>query len=154
MHKKQLKTTATLLFLLVFGTVLHAQKVTLNGDTIYKEGAPYGILKHTGPGLMMNYTLHDLTGKEAARINVGTVPAPEPRYNGEKTTYWTFDFFDKDLIADCEVKASNKMILAELIVYEHLLDGGTLNIEAAKFFIRVNGNQFTKPQAKEETKND
>lgn len=152
---KTRRMNATLVMIMLFcGILLNAQKVTFNGDTINKDGAPYGILKHTGPGQMMNYTLHDLTGKEVARINVGSLPATKPRYNGEKVTYWTFDFFDKDLIADCEVEASNKKKLAELIVYKHLLDGGTLNIEAARYFIRVNGNQFTKPKEKENTKND
>jgi hypothetical protein len=134
-----------LLLLLITGT-LNAQKVSLHGDTIYKDGAPYALLKHSGPGLLMNYTLHELSGKEVARIIVATMPAANPKYTGEKLTYWTFDFFDKDLIGACEVPATNKKKLAELIVSEHLFDGGTLHVDAARFFIHKNGYQFTKPE--------
>jgi hypothetical protein len=143
---KSFATRLLPLLLLLITSIANAQKVTLTGDTIYKDSAPYGVLKHSGPGLLMNFTLHELSGKEVARIIVAAMPAPNPKYTGEKITYWTFDFFDKDLIAACEVPATNKKKLAELIVYEHLLDGGTLNLEAARFFIRVNGNQFTKPE--------
>jgi hypothetical protein len=137
----------TVLFLF-FGIILsaHPPKTQLRGDTIFHEGLPYAILKHSGPGLLLNYTLHELSGKEVARIIVNTVPASAPNYVGEKITFWTFDFFEKELIADCEVKASNKKKLAEMIVHERLFDGGKLNIEAARYFIRVNGNQFTKPK--------
>jgi hypothetical protein len=140
-----MKTTISVLLLLI-SVAVNAQKVTLNGDTILKDGTPYAILSKDGKGLLMNFVLKDITSKEVARIRVSTIDAPQPKYAGEKITFWTVDFFTDEVIGEAEIKATNKKQLAELIIQEHLFDGGVLNISAVKFFIKKNKNQFTKPE--------
>ncbi|MGL5890407.1 MAG: hypothetical protein ACRC3B_11010 [Bacteroidia bacterium] len=129
--------TNLILLLLLFAATLNAQKVTLHGDTILKDSKPYAILSNG----VNSYTLKDISGKEIASITETYYESKTlPKTPNEK--FWTVDFHTQQLIGQCQIKATNKQQLAELIVKENLFTGGVFNYHAGRFFIRQHQQPF------------
>jgi hypothetical protein len=125
-----MKTTISLLLLLITVAV-NAQKVTLNGDTILKDGIPYAVLSNG----VHSYTLKEISGREVGSFT-------EQFYESKtlpqtpQVKFWAVDFITAELIGQCEVKATGKQQLAEMIVKENLFKNGVFNYHAARYFIR------------------
>jgi hypothetical protein len=132
-----MKNTFTLL-LLLFTIALNAQKVTLNGDTILKDGTPYAQLSNG----VHSYILKEISGREIGSFT--------ERFYESKTLpqtpqvkFWVVDFHVPELIGQCELKATAKQQLAEMIVKENLFKNGVFNYHAGRFFIRQHQQKTT-----------
>ena len=132
-----MKTTLTFL-LLLFAVTVNAQKVTLNGDTILKDGTPYALLSNG----VNSYFLKEISGREIASFS-------EQFYESKtlpktpQIKFWAVDFHAQELIGQCEVKATGKQQLAELIVKENLFKNGVFNYHAGRYFIRQHQQKQT-----------
>jgi hypothetical protein len=154
--KKQPLFTCTAVLLLLFGTILHAQKGTLSGDTILKDGAAYAILNKTGPGLGTGFRLYTIGGKELAKIENRSLPGtskPGSSYTAP-VNYQSFEFFDTAFSGGCELPMQGKKELVRLIVFHELVNGDTLNATTAQYFCEKYGHPYTKPNEKEKDKKD
>jgi hypothetical protein len=132
-----MKTTISFLLLLIT-TAVNAQKVTLNGDTILKDGIPYAVLCNG----VNSYELKEISGREVGSI---TLQVYESKIlpKTPQVKFWVVDFITPELIGQCEVQATGKQQLAELIVKENLFKNGVFNYHAGRYFIRQHQQKQT-----------
>ena len=139
------RTAYLMLLLLITGRAIYAQKVAINGDTIYKDGTHYALLKRTGEGLGTGFRLYTLGGIELAKIENRTLPGkPKPGQTTSTVNYQMVEFLGTEFSIGCEIQKHGKRELAELIVLHDLVNGEKLNASAVFRFCEKFGYPYTK----------
>lgn len=134
-----------LLLLLVSPVFAQKQKVDFDNDTIFVNKAPYATLIKSAGTTGSDLSLRTLDGKEQIFFKFLEYSHPSKANSGNPTgriIYFEVTFFNDG--QKCEIRHyASKKKLAEFIVENGLISGNTVDAEAEKRFVMVNGKTFS-----------
>ncbi len=137
---KQTKTMIKklLILLALIPTLAIAQKVKVDGDTVYKDEAPYCLILKQGTGLAPVYSIRTLTNVEIATvIQDDAVPA-----NEQKTAYVRITFTASGAISHFGNTIPLVKRLAKALVESDVVGTNGSNPEGEKRFVSLYPNKI------------
>jgi len=127
-----------LFVLLLVSSAATAQVATLEKDTIYKDGKPYGLLTKTGKMGNTVYSIRSLTNAELAVVKFDEATQAQGATNG----YHRLTFLGSGAFGHFYPGLNTAKGIAKVVVENDLIKDNAINPEGEKRFLALYPNQI------------